>query len=166
MRDRSDSVDDCSSVLLVGAAPRDARIAACGLEREGVSMDGAADVRAAIDRLARGSEDRTNVDLPDLLAIDLTATPEVSLTVLGAVRSSPRLHTLPVVAIVEQTPPASELRTRVRQACGHGVNGYVAKPDDVEAYADAMQQMATFWFGRVTLPPESLCSASTSIQYD
>ena len=166
MRDRSDSVDDCSSVLLVGAAPRDARIAACGLEREGVSMDGAADVRAAIDRLARGSEDQTNVDLPDLLAIDLTTTPQEGLTVLGAIRASPRLHALPVVAIVEQTPPASELRTRVREACERGVNGYVAKPDDVEAYAAAVQQMATFWFGRVSPPPESLYSASTSTQYD
>lgn len=159
----SDNPGNDRTVLLVGATPRDSRIVTCGLEREGISVVVAADVRTAINRLTVASENRTTVDLPDLLAVDLTTTPEEGLTVLGAIRASPCLCTLPAVAIVEEALPAAELRTRIQRAYNRGVNGCISKPDNPEAYADTLQQMAEFWFSRVSLPPESLYSASTSV---
>lgn len=166
MNDESDSEDDRPKVLLVGATPRDARIVSCGLERESISMTVAADVRAAIARLTRASDGRSTVDFPDLVVLDLTTTPSEGLTVLSAVQTSPRLQTLPTIAIVEQTPPAPDLRARLQAVHREGVNGYVSKAESAGAYADAVERMAAFWFGRVSSPPESLYSTSTSRQYD
>jgi CheY-like chemotaxis protein len=158
--------DDSADVLLVSANPRDARIVSCGLGREDVSLDVAEDVRTAIDRLTSASEDGTASGLPSLVVLDLATTPEEARTVLNAVTASPRLRTLPTVALVDHTAPVDEAQCRVRNAYGQGANGHVPKSDDVEAFADAIQRMAAFWFDRVCLPPELLYADSTSIQYD
>lgn len=156
---------DESDVLFVGAVPRDARVVSCGLEREDISMDIAADIRTAIDRLTRASEERTDVNLPRLMIVDLTEEPDDGLTVLKAIMESPRLRTLPTIAIVDDTAPDGDVRTRVQNAYKHGVNGHISKPDSTEAYADTVQQMASFWFSRASLPPKSLYSDSASVQY-
>ena len=164
MRDERTSEGDCVAVLLVGATPHDARVVSCGLKREDVSVDVAADVRTAIDRLAAGSD--AEAALPALVVLDLTTNPADSLTVLKAIRASPRLGTLPTVALVNHTVPTDETRKRVRRAYECGVNGHVAGADDIKGYADAIQAMTTFWFDRVSVPPKSLYLDRPSIQYD
>lgn len=166
MNDRANPEDTPWNVLLVGATPRDARVVNCGLAREDVSMDIAEDVRAAIDRLTLASKERTKVALPDLIALDLTTAPSEGLTVLRALQASPRLWTLPTVALVEQASSADDPQDCVQEAYECGVNGHVSKSDNAEEFADAVQQMAAFWFGRVSFPPESLYSGSTSIDHD
>lgn len=158
--------DDCAAVLLVGAKPRDARIVSCGLGREDISVDVAADIRAVIDRLTAVSEAETDAALPSLVALDFTTDPDDSLTVLNAIRSSPRLKMLPAVALVSHTVADDEARERIQQAYRHGVNGHVAELDDTESYADAIQEMAAFWFDQVALPPKSLYFDGPSVQYD
>ena len=151
-------------MLLVGATPRDARVVSCGLEREDVSVDVAADVRTAIDRLTAGSD--AEAALPTLVVLDLTTNPADSLTVLKAIRASPRLGTLPTVALVSHTVSADEARRRVRRAYECGVNGHVAGADDIKGYADDIQAMTTFWFDRVSVPPKSLYLDKPSVQYE
>lgn len=161
-----DTEDDSPTVLLVGTNPRDARVVACGLEREDASMDVASDVRSAIDRLTTASEAGTEADLPALVILDLTTDPDAGLTVLTAIRASPRLRTLPTIVLVEETGPVTAAPDCVRTAYEQGVNGHIPKPADVEQFADAVQEMATVWFSRIALPPEVLCSDSTSVSYD
>jgi len=127
-------------------------------------VDVAADVRTAIDRLTAGSD--AEAALPSLVVLDLTTNPTESLTVLKAIRASPRLGTLPTVALVNHTVSPKEARKRVRQAYECGVNGHVAGEDDIKGYADAIQAMTAFWFDRVSVPPKSLYLDSPSIQYD
>lgn len=162
----TDSGDDSPTVLLVNANPRDARVVACGLKREDASMDVATDVRSAIDRLTIASEAGTEADLPALVILNLTTDPDAGLTVLTAIRASPRLRTLPTIVLVEETGPVTAAPDCVRTAYEQGVNGHIPKPADVERFADAIQQMATVWFSRIALPPESLYSDSPSVQYD
>ena len=164
MRDERTSKRDCAAVLLVGATPRDSRIVSCELKREGISVDVASDVRTAIDCLTTGSE--VKAALPSLVVLDLTTNPADSLTVLKAIRASPRLGTLPTVALVNHTVSAKESRERVRQAYEYGVNGHVSGTDDIEAYADAIRAMTAFWFDKVSLPPKSLYFDGPSIEYD
>lgn len=158
------SAGDRASALLVGTSARDARLLSCGFEREGVSVDVAPDVRTAIDRLAAVS--RAEAALPGLVVLDFTADPADSLTVLKAVRASPRLGTLPTVALVNHTVTDAEAEERVQSAYECGVNGHVFGPDDIEAYVDASQEMAAFWFDTVSLPPKSLYFDGTSIEYE
>lgn len=145
---------NCESVLLVGASPRDARVVSCGFEREGVSVDVATDVREVIGRLTALSAD--DAALPALVALDFTTDPDDSRTVLNAIRASPRLRTLPTVALINQTVATEVAGERLQRAYADGVNGHVFSPDGVEAYADAVQRMAAFWFGHVSSPPKSL----------
>jgi len=157
---------DCAAVLLVGAKPCDARVVSCGLSREDISVDVAADVREVIDRLTEVSEVEANAALPRLVALDFTTEPDDSLTVLKAIRASPRLKLLPAVALVSHTVADDEARERVQRAYQHGVNGHVSGLDDTESYADAIQEMATFWFDQVALPPKSLYFDGASLRYD
>lgn len=158
--------DDRASVLLVGAAPMDARVVSCGFERENVVVDVAADVRTVIDCLATMSEDEGGAALPSLVAIDLTTHPADGLTVLNAIRASPRLRTLPTIALVNHTVPQDETRERIRSAYERGANGHISSAGDIESYAGAIQELAAFWFGQVSLPPQSLYLDGTYIQYD
>ena len=158
------SEDRRATALLVGVSPRDARVVSCGFEREDVAVDIARDVRAVIDRLTTVSEG--DCTLPGLVALDFTTDPDDSQTVLNAIRASPRLRTLPTVALVNDTVATDEARERIQRAYEHGVNGHVFAPDGVDAYADAIQRMAAFWFGTVSLPPQSLYSDRTSVGYD
>jgi len=161
MNRRTGSGDSSPNVLLVGANPRDARVVSCGLRREDASLDVARDVRGAIDQLTVASEDGTEAELPPLVILDLDTDSEVGLTVLTAIRASPRLRALPTIVLVDHTAPNC-----VRKAYQRGVNGHISKHGDIEAFADAIQQMAAFWFNRASLPPESLYDDTASIQYD
>lgn len=160
------AVDDSPNVLLIGATPRDARVVSCGLRREDATLDIAADVRGAIDRLTTASDSEAEAELPTLVVLDLTAAPKAALTVLRAIRASPRLRTLPTIVLVEETGPVTAAPDCVRTAYEQGVNGHLPKPEGAEQFADAIQQMAAVWFSRIALPPESLYSDSPSVQYD
>ena len=157
----TDTGGDGGTVLIVGPDPRDVRAVSCGLAREDISLDIAANVRPAIGRVTLASE--SAAPLPDLVALDLTTEPSKGLTVLDASKSSPRLHALPTIALVDPTAPADGEQNLVRDAYRCGVNGHLPRPDDAEAYADEIRRLAAFWFGRVVLPPESLYTDSPSI---
>ena len=164
MRDENPSAEGPASALLVGTSARDARLLSCGFEREGIAVDVAPDVRAAIDRLTAVS--RAEAALPGLVVLDFTSDPSDSLTVLKAIRASPQLGTLPTVALVNHTVAAAEAEERVQSAYECGVNGHLFGPDDIEAYVDAIQEMAAFWFDTVSLPPKSLYSDGASLEYE
>lgn len=163
MQGNTDSGDNRASVLLVGATPMDARIISCGLKREDISMHIAADVRTVIDRLTTMSEGGTTAASPSLVAIDFTTTPADGLTVLNAIRASPRLQTLPAIALVNHTVALDEAKEHIRRAYEHGANGHICGASDLEAYADAIQEFAAFWFSQVSRPPQSLYSDGASI---
>ncbi|EMA08934.1 response regulator [Haloarcula marismortui] len=166
MQGNTDSGDNHASVLLVGATPMDARVISCGLKREDISMDIAADIRTVIDRLTTMCEDETTVASSCLVAIDFTTAPADGLTVLNAIRASPRLQTLPAIALVNHTVAPDEAKERIQSAYEHGVNGHISGASDIETYADAIQEFAAFWFSQVSLPPQSLYSDSATISYD
>lgn len=140
------------AVLVVEPTPRDARIISCGLHRQSVSASVVSNGREAIDRLSAGSDEATAEPLPDLVVLDLAAESVDALTVLDAIKSSPRLSEMPVVVLTD----GGDEDIDVQQAYDMGANAHVRKPDDTEAYVATVEQLASFWFEWVTFPPEHL----------
>lgn len=147
---RDDHATD-PAVLVVEPTPRDARIISCGLHRQSVSASVVSNGREAIDRLSAGSDEATAEPFPDLVVLDLAAESVDALTVLDAIKSSPRLSELPVVVL---TDGAEDID--VQQAYDMGANAHIRKPDDTEAYVARIRQLACFWFKWATFPPEHL----------
>lgn len=139
-------------VLVVEPTPRDARIVSCGLQRRSVSVSVVPNGRQAIDRLSAGSDEATDEPLPRLIVLDLAVESVDALTVLDAVKSSPRLGEMPVVVLTDGGDDGID----VQQAYDMGANAHVTKPDDTEAYVATIEQLACFWFEWVTFPPENL----------
>jgi CheY-like chemotaxis protein len=133
----------------------------CGLERKDISVDVAADVRAAIDCLTLASDSDTAAGLPRLVLLDFDSEFDDILTVLIAIRSSPRLQTVPIVGLISES--TADRQAHSDTAYRHGINGVITKPDDPGTFADTIEQMATLWFDRVSLPPETLYSTNTTV---
>jgi CheY-like chemotaxis protein len=136
-------------VLLVEADPKDARLVHCGLQRKSVSAAVVPDGRAAIDRLTAGSDTDTDTELPALVILDLNVSNVDGTTVLDAIKSSPRLETIPVIVL-------SDADEDIGVANDLGANAHLTKPADENACVALVESLAEFWFAGVRFPPEPL----------
>lgn len=123
----------------------------CAESRRSVDIDVVADGRTAIRRLADASESSADHTRPDLVLLQCDFELPDGMTVLHAIKSSPRLETLPVIVLTPDEDAETTYET--------GGNAYVRTPHTAEEYVDLISSIARFWFEWAQYPAESLCSA-------
>jgi len=139
------------TVLFVGAPSVDLQ-AACDSERtRPVDIEVATDGRAAIQRLIAASESPTEYTRPDLVLLQCDFELPDGMTVLHAIKSSPRLRATPVVVL---DPGDTDIERTYRT----GGNAHVSTPDTIEEYVDLVRSITRFWFEWAQYPAESLYS--------
>lgn len=133
------------SVLVATDRPEDADLLSDALSRESAAITVVGDGRSVLSQLVDVEEDEEQA--VDLLVLDLSLPDVDGRTVLDAIRSGPRLQSLPVVAIVDgdEEQPASL-----------DPNATLRRPGDRREFERAAESMAQFWLRCVTFPPEEL----------
>lgn len=138
-------------VLFVGAPPVDLQDACDSSCSRPVDIDTVADGQAAIQRLAATSGPAASRTRPDIVLLQCDFELPDGMTVLHAIKSSPRLETTPVVVL---DPDDTDIERTYRT----GGNAHVSSPDTTEGYVDLVRSLTRFWFEWAQYPAESLCS--------
>lgn len=136
-------------VLLVEDEPGDARLIQeafaaatfkCRLDQAADGIEAMAHLRGIVD----GSVDSR---LPDLVLLDINMPRMNGHEVLAAMKADRRLREIPVVVFTTSIMPRD-----VTRAYSEGAAGYVAKPLEVAALFEAIQEIENYWFGLAQLP--------------
>jgi two-component system, response regulator len=85
--------------------------------------------------------------VPRLVVLDLKLPKVDGLQVLRRLRSNPRTRTIPIVILT-----GSSLEHDILNSYELGVNSYLVKPVDYDAFAVLLQQVGTYWL-LVNQPP-------------
>lgn len=95
-------------------------------------------------------EDRNQpVDVPRFILLDLKLPKISGLDVLRRIRSDERTRTIPVVMLT-----SSRQIPDIREAYALGVNSYLCKPVEFDAFADVVRQLGMYWM-LLNEPPTS-----------
>jgi len=86
--------------------------------------------------------------LPALVLLDLKLPKIMGLDVLRRLRAEPRTRTVPVVVLTSSREERDRYASYVA-----GVNAYVCKPVDFDAFAEAVRQVGLFWLVVNEPPP-------------
>jgi two-component system response regulator len=135
-------------VLLVEDSPDDVLLTEEAL-RHGKMAKGLRVVRdgeEALDFLHRRGKYKAE-PRPDLVLLDLTLPKMGGMEVLEEMKQSPRLRTMPVVALTTSTAERDVLR-----AYDNHVNAYVNKPLDVDTFIRVVRSIEEFYLKTVRLP--------------
>ncbi|GHA37878.1 response regulator [Devosia pacifica] len=134
---------DLRPILLVEDNPRDleltmAALAKCQLANDiVVARDGA----EALDYLyARNEHEGRDPGNPAVVLLDLKLPKVDGLEVLEKIKSDPMQRQIPVVMLT-----ASREERDVLLSYEQGVNAYVVKPVDFNAFFEAIQDLGMFW---------------------
>ncbi len=129
-------------ILLVEDNPSDEKLTLlafknCGVANEiVVARDGA----AALERLLPRDQAKDVPSLPALVLLDLKLPKIDGLEVLRRIRAHQHTKLLPVVVLT-----SSKEEEDVLESYASGANGYVRKPVDFAAFAQAAQALGFFW---------------------
>lgn len=130
-------------ILLVEDSPLDAELTMTALSGSNVAnhITWVKDGEAALDYLfRRGSyADRGDVH-PRLVLLDLKMPKVSGIEVLRAIKADERLKSIPVVVMT-----SSDEESDVAQTYALGVNSYLVKPVDFNAFADVTRQAGFYW---------------------
>ncbi len=131
------------SVLVVEDNPDDEALTLRGLRRCEIPMEisVARDGAEALEFLRDLSVNGLSRP-PRLVLLDLKLPKMGGLEVLAAVRSNPRIATMPVVCMTS----SDELSDTTR-SYGLGANSFVRKPIEYEAYLSTVARTAEYWLG-------------------
>jgi CheY-like chemotaxis protein len=144
---KSDSAD----VLLVEDNPNDAELTLDALRehRLASSIFTAADGTEALDFIfGTGSfAGRSRDQLPKLVILDLKLPKVDGLEVLRQLKADERTRKIPVVVLT-----SSREETDILRSYGLGVNSYVVKPVEFEAFSRAVGQIGAYWLA-LNQPP-------------
>jgi CheY-like chemotaxis protein len=143
---------DLRPILLVEDNPKDleltlAALAKCQLANDIViARDGA----EAIDYLyAQGAHEGRNTGNPAVVLLDLKLPKVDGIEVLERIKSDPSRRQIPIVMLTS----SREERDLVRSYAS-GVNAFVVKPVDFNAFFEAIQDLGMFWAVINEPPPE------------
>ena len=114
-----------------------------------IRIDVVTDGRTAIQRLTTTSDPATDQPQPDLVLLQCDFELPNGMTVLHAIKSSPRLGSMPVVVL--DTDDASVKRTYKT-----GGNAHVKTPDTPNGYVDLVASIIRFWIEWAEYPAENL----------
>jgi len=92
---------------------------------------------------------------PDLVLLDLNLPRCDGKQVLGAIKSSPALKSIPVVVLTSSAYPED-----IRTAYDLHANCYLTKPTGLEPFFRMIESLRDFWFNWATMPPTESKSAS------
>ena len=131
-------------VLLVEDNPRDAELTIRALKKHNLAnqlvhvQDGA----EALDfLLARGKYEGLKIDSPPrVVLLDLKLPKINGLEVLRLIKASERTRSIPVVVVTSSAEDPD-----IRTAYKLGVNSYVVKPVQFEAFMEAMSKLGIYW---------------------
>ena len=96
-------------------------------------------------------QERKYVDAlrPDLVLLDLNLPKKDGREVLGEIKGSPALLTIPVVILTTSAAEVDILRSYQLHA-----NCYITKPVDLIGFLEVVKSIDDFWLSVVKLPPE------------
>ena len=136
--------NDFPDVLLVEDNPRDAELTIRALKRRKLAnqLIHVEDGEEALDFLfARGRHaGRSDQGKPRLVLLDLKLPKVDGLGVLRAMRADPRTRHTPVVILT-----SSEEDRDVVEGYQLGVNSYIVKPVEFEAFSEAVARLGSYW---------------------
>lgn len=137
-------MSDCVEVLLVEDNPRDAEMTLRTLRKRSSSIRvvQVGDGQEAIDWLHRtgAHSARDCLNLPRVVFLDLKLPKLSGLDVLRAIRGDVRTKLLPVVIMT-----SSNEQRDVVESYQLGVNSYVVKPVDFDAFSAAVGDLGHYW---------------------
>ena len=142
---------DRMSILLVEDNPDDVELTLRAFKKNQfdnqvvVARDGA----QALDYLfARGDfADKNPKELPGLILLDLKLPKVDGLEVLREVRGAPETRRIPVVILT-----TSDHQADVTSGYDLGVNSYIKKPVDFDAFLHTIKGLGSYWLGLNTPP--------------
>jgi hypothetical protein len=137
-------------VLFVGTPPIDLQAVCSSSCNRPVDIDIVNDGKAAIQRLADSGASAADHVEPDLILLQCDFELPDGLTVLHAIKSSPRLNAVPVIVLDPDEDAGITYKT--------GGNAHVKPPQTVAGYTDLIDSIGTFWFEWARYPAESLCT--------
>jgi CheY-like chemotaxis protein len=143
-----------SQILLVEDDPYDLKLTLHALREENLGNDiqVARDGEEALDYLfCRGPFAERSFDhQPRLVLLDLKLPKVDGLEVLREVKNNPRTRAIPVVILT-----SSREEKDLVESYKLGVNAYIQKPVEFDAFRQAVKQLGLFWLVINEPPPES-----------
>jgi two-component system, response regulator len=141
-------------ILLVEDNPKDVKLTLHALREDNLAnrIQVARDGEEALDFLfCRGEFGSRSFDHPPrVVLLDLKLPKVDGLEVLRTVKGDTRTHAIPVVVLTS----SSEERDLV-ESYKLGVNAYIQKPVEFDAFRQAVKQLGLFWLVVNVPPPES-----------
>jgi two-component system response regulator len=139
------------AILLVEDSPGDVRLTREAFKDAKVHMNlhVASDGAEAMAFLRREG-DYAKVPRPDLILLDLNLPKKDGREVLGEIKESPTLKSIPVVVLTTSASEADILRSYNLHA-----NCYITKPVGLNGFLDVVKSIDDFWLTVVKLPSEA-----------
>jgi two-component system, chemotaxis family, response regulator Rcp1 len=137
-------------VLLVEDSPGDVRLTREAFKdaKVHINLHVASDGAEAMDFLNHEGK-HANAPRPDLILLDLNLPKKDGREVLGEVKESPALKSIPVVILTTSASDADILRSYRLHA-----NCYITKPVGLEGFLEVVRSIDSFWLSVVKLPHE------------
>lgn len=136
-------MNEIPNILLAEDNPHDAELTLTALEAHSLAnevvtvVDGA----EALDYLyCRGRFEGRSNGHPVVVLLDLKMPKVDGIEVLRAIKQDPIMQSIPVVMLTSSQEEQDLVRSYKL-----GVNAYVVKPVDFQAFVDAVKQLAVFW---------------------
>jgi CheY-like chemotaxis protein len=140
------------TILLVEDNPADIKITQRALRESELSVELVVvrDGQQAVDYLLRqgafaGDE---SWRVPELILLDLNLPRLTGREVLERIRSTPMLHSVPVVVLT-----TSRRREDIQEVYAAGANTYIEKPQDFRRFVDVLRTIHRYWLDTAILPP-------------
>lgn len=131
-------------ILLVEDNPNDAELAMRSLKKHNLanSIVWVKDGAEALDFIfARGAyKDRDINNIPKVILLDLRLPKVDGLEVLRSVKSDERTKPIPVVVLT-----SSREEKEIVESYKLGVNSYITKPVDFEAFVKTVRELGMYW---------------------
>ncbi|HMI51426.1 MAG TPA: response regulator [Candidatus Saccharimonadales bacterium] len=137
-------------VLLVEDNPGDVRLTREAFKdaKVHINLHVASDGAEAMSFLGRQG-DYAHVPRPDLILLDLNLPKKDGREVLGEIKASPALMSIPVVILTTSASEADILRSYKLHA-----NCYITKPVGLGGFLEVIKSIDSFWLSVVKLPRE------------
>jgi two-component system, chemotaxis family, response regulator Rcp1 len=138
------------NILLVEDSPSDVRLTREAFKdaKVRINLHVVTDGAEAMDFLLKQGK-HTSAPVPDLILLDLNLPKKDGREVLGEIKESPTLKSIPVVILT-----TSQAGADVMGSYRHHANCYISKPVDLEGFLKVVKSIDSFWLSVVKLPHE------------
>ena len=142
----------CAEILLVEDSPDDVELTLHALTKARVAnkVTVARDGAEALDYLfgTGALPGRCCLETPLVVLLDLKLPKVSGIEVLRRIRSDPRTHAVPVIALT-----SSREDRDIAETYELGVNSYIVKPVDFDQFKDVVERLGYYWLVLNQPPP-------------